>query len=132
MEFISKKSKSIRDIDERRQPTVSVCPEFLYFSSKAMSDFKLSIGSKLVFVIDMGRLYFYIAKKKEDEGFNLRVGDANTKPPGGKCCGRKLVNVLKERFPTMRGKQSKKYPIRFSNTQINECLTFEILIDKHP
>jgi hypothetical protein len=129
MEILTKAAKAFVKYDRRRKVTICITDKRIYISEQAMKDFALTMDHKLVFVVDIGRLYFYIAPKESTEGFGITRGST-------KCAGmvnsEMLCKTLWERFPTLKTPSNRTHPVRFSNTKINECLTFEILIDKKP
>jgi len=130
MEILTRTSKSVVKKDEKSRITATICDEEIIFSGKALREFNIKPGTRLVFVIDVGRLYFYLAKKDSDEGFELKEQINKEGYKYGRIQGVRLIRVLRERFPSLKAKSNRKHIVRFSNTQINECLTFEILVDK--
>ena len=126
MEIINPSSVKKAISDGRHQVFVSFigCGSGLHFSKGAMEDFLLTEGMRLVFAIDLGRLYFYITDKK-DEGFKIYDNSRH----GGHLFGRVLINTIHSRLPSTK-KKGMRFPVRASNTRINDCATFEILIDK--
>lgn len=131
MEILTKTSVALQKASRRNKVTATIGKEDFYISSQAMEDLKLVIGMKLVFVVDMGRLYFYVARIDYAEGFILRIG-SRLNVGMGKVSGRLLCKVLRERFPQLKLKNNACHPVRLSNTQINEFVTFEVLVDKKP
>jgi hypothetical protein len=131
MEILTKDAKALQKVSKRNAVQVSICKDTIYISSQAVEDFKFEFGIKIVFVVDMGRLYFFIAKDGQAGGFKLGIA-SNYGVKAGKICSRLLCKVLHERFPLLLKNGNRTHPVRFSNTQINECLTFEILVNKKP
>jgi hypothetical protein len=50
----------------------------------------------------------------------------------GKVSGRLLCRVLRDKIPVLKMKNNGCHPLRLSNTQINACVTFEVMVDKKP
>ena len=129
MEVLTRKSVDIKKANKRNKITATVGKDSFFISSMAMTHFKLAFGMKLIFVVDSGRLYFYIANQNESEGFVLRIG-SKANVAMGKVSGTMLCKVLREKFPTLKIKNNACHPLRLSTTQINCCVTFEVLVDK--
>ena len=66
MEIITPDSISIDKKGDKAKPTVTICEEEILLSGKLLREFNIKLGSKLVFVVDIGRLYFYIAKSTKN------------------------------------------------------------------
>jgi hypothetical protein len=129
MEILNRTSKEVVKRSFKNKVTVTFTNGRMYVSKQAMTDFMLKVGCNLVFVIDLGRLYFYVSKAGSEEGFPLCYSGIESKGIGCVNSGM-LIRTITDRFPILKVKDRKTHPVRFSNTQINECLTFEILIDK--
>jgi hypothetical protein len=133
MEILTPESGSVVKKGEKSKPTITICKEEILLSGRLIREFNIKIGSKLVFVADVGRLYFYIAKRSTDDGFTVKAQvSPNTGVEFGRVQGVRLCRVLRERFPELKKKGNNKHLAKFCTTQINECLTFEVLIDKKP
>jgi hypothetical protein len=102
----------------------SMTERIIYFSKGAMEEFVLKAGMRLTFVVDVGRLYFYISDK-EKEGFFLSL----TRHLSGQVASKLLVKTLYEKLPQIK-RNGPRFGLRVSNIRINDCATFEILIDK--
>lgn len=97
----------------------------MFFTKGAMDRFLLKDGMRLVFAVDIGRLYFYITKEK-NEGF-LLWGDV--KKGYGLVCSILLIKTIRSRLPDV-SRNGPRLGIRVSNTRINDCATFEIIVDR--
>lgn len=100
----------------------SKCGRVIYLSKGAMKDFLLADKMKLTFVIDVGRLYFYI-NKDDKTGFPIFIDEHQ----GGRIFSRLLVVTIYTKLPSAK-RNGPKFNVRYSNTRINDCATFEILI----
>jgi hypothetical protein len=93
----------------------------IIFTEGVMSDYVLR-GRRLTFVIDVGRLYFYVSDK-EGDGFMI----SNCSNGGGTIISKTLVKHIYSSLPIVK-RNGPRFNIRLSNTRINDSATFEILI----
>lgn len=125
MEILNPYSEKLKERHDKSQVFISFRTKEtgLSFSKAAMSQLILKPGIRITFVIDIDRLYFYIAKK-EGDGFLLTEG----RHEGGIISSRLLVRHIYARLPAAK-RNGTRYGIRLSQTQINDCITFEILLN---
>jgi hypothetical protein len=129
MEILNPSTKSIRETHNKSLIYVSFRKNLnesvgLCFTSALMRNFALQIGMRVTFVVDVGRLYFYLSPKGAD-GFLITKG----KHDSGIISSRLLTRTIYQRLPAAK-RNGSKYPVRVSTTRINECATFEILLEK--
>jgi len=127
MEIIRNNKKTLARYEEKRKIAVSIKAGYIRIFEQAMTDLKLKVGMRVVFVIDIDRLYFYLAKTEDEEGFLITAQNGSS---AGKICCTRLIRLLLKRFPFLGHKNNDTHPIRLSNTQLNSSLTFEILLNK--
>jgi hypothetical protein len=129
MELLTPSAKPVKEAHHKKliyvsfrkggKDTIGLC-----LTSALMRSFVLRCGMRLTFVVDVGRLYFYLSPKGAD-GFLLTKG----KNESAIISSRLLVRTIYERLPAAK-RNGTRYPVRVSNTRINDCATFEILLDK--
>lgn len=124
MEILNPSSKVIEKYNGKNQEFISFVKNEmgLFFSKTAMKRFVLQPETRLTFVIDVDRLYFYISKKKND-GFVLKA----YRHDSGLICSKMLVRYIYNRLPLVK-RNGPRFQFKLSPVQINDCITFEILI----
>lgn len=124
MEILTPNTSKVKEQHDRSQVFVSFRGNGsgMHISKEAMRQFVLKADMRVTFVIDIDRLYFYLSSKEAD-GFVISKG----RHESGVICSRLLVRRIYERLPPAK-KNGTRYGVRVSNTRINECATFEILL----
>lgn len=127
MEILKPSSKALSDKHLKRKIFAMFAPnkDVIALTYGTMQTFVLVPGMKLTFVIDLGRLYFYLVGKDE-EGFVISKGNHG----GGLICSKLLIRTIESRLPQVK-RNGPRFEVRISNTRINDCATFEILIDNN-
>jgi hypothetical protein len=124
MEILKPSSKALQAYHDKKASFVSIKPERIFISAWAMREFALTYAMRLVFVIEVGRLYFYVARGDE-EGFKITKENCRA----GSVRGILLVKTIFARLPAV-SHNGPRFNLRVSHTRINDCATFEILIDQ--